>query len=201
MTRNKKTLLIAVLGAAAITAPTLSMAQQPQERGGYLGISGGQADYKDACEGLAIPCDESDTAWRFFGGYQFSRTLALEFGYADLGAAGASGSIGVTAAQARAEVQAWDLVGVLSFPVTPQFSFFGKLGVYRAETDVRVDVGGATVAANEKNSAWTYGVGAQYDLTRNLGLRVEFQQYANVGGPATGEDDVSFFSVGALFRF
>ena len=184
-----------------MTAPTLGFAQQPQERGGYLGATAGRADYKDACKGLAIPCDESDTAWRFFGGYQFSRTLALEFGYADLGAAGASGAVGVTPVQARAEVQAWDLVGVLSFPVNEQFSFFGKLGVYRAETDARVDVAGVTVAANEKNSAWTYGLGAQYDLTRNLGLRAEFQQYANVGGSATGEDDVSVFSVGALFRF
>jgi OmpA-OmpF porin, OOP family len=201
MIRNKKALLIAVLGAAAITAPTLSVAQQPQERGGYLGISGGRADYKNACEGLTIPCDESDTAWRFFGGYQFSRNLALEFGYADLGAAGASGVLGPTPAQARVEVKAWDLSGVLAFPVTPQFAFFGKLGVYHADTEGSANVGGLAVSTSDKNSGITYGIGAQYDLMRNLGLRVEFQQYANVGSSETGEDDISLFSVGAVFRF
>lgn len=201
MIRNKKALLIAVLGAAAVTAPTLSVAQQPQERGGYLGISGGRADYKNACEGLTIPCDESDAAWRFFGGYQFNRNLALEFGYADLGAAGASGVLGLTPAQARAEVKAWDLAGVLAFAVSPQFSFFGKLGVYHADTEVSANVGGLTGSSSDKNSGITYGAGAQYDLMRNLALRVEFQQYANVGGSDTGEDDISVFSVGALFRF
>ena len=39
------------------------------------------------------------------------------------------------------------------------------------------------------------------DLSRRAGVRVEFQQYANVGGSDTGEDDISVFSVGALFRF
>ena len=34
-----------------------------------------------------------------------------------------------------------------------------------------------------------------------LGVRAEWQRYANVGGASTGEDDLDVFSLGVLFRF
>lgn len=197
MTRNKKALIIAALGVLVVAAPTLVVAQQPQDRGGYLGLSLGRADYKNTCSGIAVACDDSDSAWRFFGGYQFSRGLALELGYANLGAVSASGA-GV---EARAEVRAWDLVGVGSFHFTPQFALFGKLGIYRSDVDSRGTVGSFTGNGSEKNTGFTYGAGVQYNFTRNLGLRAEWQAYDNVGGARTGEDDISAFSVGVVWKF
>ena len=58
------------------------------------------------------------------------------------------------------------------------------------------------------NNDWTFGLGAQYDIIRNLGLRVEWQRYRKMGGgdvafgPAVGEkSDLDVLGVSALWRF
>lgn len=198
MIRSKKMMLVALLGAAALTVPTLSLAQQPDDRGGYLGLTAGIASYKDTCSRVTVSCDDSDTAWRFSGGYQFNRNLGVELAYANLGAASASGAAG---ASARYEVFAWDLVGVGFIPMTPQFSFLAKFGLYRAEVDTRGNTGTFSGSQSDKNSGLTFGFGAQYMLGRSLGLRAEWQRYGDVGGPATGEDDINVLSAGVLWKF
>jgi OOP family OmpA-OmpF porin len=197
MTRNKKALIVAALAAAAV-APTLALAQQAQERGGYLGLSAGRVDYKDFCDatGITGSCDNSDTAWRFFGGYQFNRNLGVELGYANLGAAGAGGP-----PEARFEANAWDLVGVATIALTPQFSFLLKGGAYHSDVDVRGTFGTVTGNGSDKNTGLTWGAGAQYLFNRNLGVRLEYQNYNGVGGSRTGEDDVSTFMAGVLWKF
>lgn len=198
MRRNKKALIAAILGAAAMAAPAAGMAQQPDDRGGYLGLSAGIVEYKDTCSRVTVSCDDSDTAWRFFGGYQFNRNLGVELAYANLGAASASGAGG---ASARYEVNAWDLTGVGFIPMTAQFSFLAKLGIYRADVDSRGNTGTFSGNQNEKNTGITFGFGAQYMLGRSLGLRAEWQRYGNVGGSATGEDDLNVYTAGVLYRF
>jgi OOP family OmpA-OmpF porin len=197
MTINKKALIVAALGVAA-AAPMLAQAQQAQERGGYLGLSAGRADYKDFCDqtGIAGSCDNADSAWRLFGGFQFNRNLSLELGYANLGAAGAGGP-----PEARYDVNAWDLVGVATIAMTPQFGLLLKGGLYHADVEVRGTVGPVTGNASDKNTGLTFGVGAQFLFTRNLGVRLEYQNYSGVGGPGTGEDDVSTVMAGVLWKF
>lgn len=197
MIRNKKALIAAVLGAAAATAPTLSVAQQPPERATYLGLSAGRAQYKSTCDAISIPCDNSDTAWRFFGGYQFNRNLAAEFGYSNLGAA--SGSQG--ASSMRYEAFAWDLSGVGFIPISPSFSFLARLGLHRTEIESTGNVDRFQGNGSKKGSGLLYGFGGQFNLGRSLGLRLEWNQLNNVGGGTAGEDDISTFTAGALWKF
>jgi OOP family OmpA-OmpF porin len=203
MTRNKKALIAAVLGAAALTASTVSVAQfrlaQPdQERGTYLGISAGRAEYKVACDAITIPCDNSDSAWRFFAGHQFNRHLAVELGFANLGAASGSDPSGLTM---RYEASAWDVSGVVYFPLSPSFSLLGRLGMHRTEVETAGNVGRFQGTANEKGGGLVYGFGGQFTFGRSLGLRLEWMQYGNVGGGAAGEDDISTFTAGVLWKF
>ena len=90
-------------------------------------------------------------------------------------------------------------------PVADRFSLYGKLGLYRAETEqkLQVTLGTLTVSDNktEKNADLTFAFGARFDVTRNLGIRAEWQRYLNVGGGEIGEDDVDVLSVGVLWRF
>jgi OOP family OmpA-OmpF porin len=54
----------------------------------------------------------------------------------------------------------------------------------------------------ETNTDLTYGIGAQYDINRQLGVRAEWQRYTNMGDDATiGESDVDVMSVGLVVRF
>jgi len=126
---QKKVLVTALLaGFAAV--PTLAMAQAKgnAELGFYAGASIGQS--KSDCGGSGGSCDDKDTAYRIFGGYKFHPNIAVEGGYAPLGETSASfGALG----SVTAEANAWDIVGVGSFPLGNNFSIFGKLGFYNAE--------------------------------------------------------------------
>jgi OOP family OmpA-OmpF porin len=150
----------------------------------YVGGTLGQAELKDACSGLAN-CDEKDTAWRILGGYQFNRYFAAELGYHNLGEASAPG--------ATLEASAWELVGIGAYPIVNQLSVYGKLGVYRGELE--------GPGAEETNTDLTYGVGLQYDVLKNVGVRGEWQRYNKMGGGALVETDVDVLSVGVVYRF
>ena len=199
----KRTAKVVAAAALAILVATPAWSQ---DAGFYLGASIGQSRAKDFCDDSGgFSCDDKDTAWKLFGGYQFNRHLAVEAGYTDLGEVGASGVLSGVSVRGTVEVTAFELMGVGSFPVMDRFALYGKLGVYRAETEQSVTgtLGTITVTdnASENNTDLTFAFGARFDITRNLGIRAEWQRYLDVGGGEIGEDDVDVLSVGVLWRF
>ena len=183
--------LIGIITAVLIAAPAIA-----QDRGFYAGLSLGQADAKNFCDDLAgtgISCDGKDTAWKIFGGYQFNRHFAAELGYTDLGEANAS----VAGLRETIKANAIELVAVGMLPVVDRFSVYGKLGLYRGETEDETNFG---FSAKETNTDLTFGFGARYDFGR-LGVFGQWQRYADIGGGDIGESDVDVISIGVLFRF
>ena len=196
MLMQKKVLVTALLaGFAAL--PTLAMAQAKgnADLGFYAGISAGQS--KSDCSGSSGSCDDKDTAYRIFGGYKFHPNIAVEGGYSPLGETSAS----FPAGKITAEANAWDIVGVGSWPLGNNFSILGKLGFYNAELKL------SGLASGKKTTTdLTYGIGGQYDFNRNLGLRLEWNRYSKVKAPdlagvSGGDTDLDVLSVGALWRF
>lgn len=195
-----KTLTI-VLSCAALAAALPAAAQTETRTGSafssaYIGGSIGQSKFKNGCSDLpgGVSCDDKDTAWRLFAGYQFTPFLAAEVGYADLGKI--DGSLG--AANAELKANALDLVGVAKLPITSQLGVYGKAGAYRGETKLSSNVG---VSGKDTDSGWTYGAGLQWDVIRNVGLRLEWQRYDDIGGDDTGKGDIDVVSLGAVWRF
>ena len=164
----------------------------------YVGGSLGYSQYKDICEVANVPCDDKDTGWRAFGGYQFNEYFGLELGFGDLGAATGSGAAGTFAVEVK---EAFDLSAVFSFPVSTRMSALLRLGAYRVRTTV--DQQGPTFGTlheGKTGTGFTYGAGAQY-LLGNIGVRAEWQRYDNAAGGTVAETDIDFFNVGLLFRF
>ncbi len=191
---------LVVLGLLAAAAAGPAAAQDP---GLYVGGSFGFVQYKDACKELLVPCDDKDTGWRAFGGYQFSRYVAAELGFADLGAATGDGPLapGVQGSFQFEVKEAFDLSAVISFPVASYLSGLARVGMYQARATLDVQVTGfPSTHDGGTNTGFTFGAGAELRLGR-LGVRAEWQHYDNVGGGSTGEDDIDVFSVGLLFRF
>ena len=176
-----------------------------QESGLYLGAALGQAKHADTCQGANLSCDDKDTAWKIYGGYQFNRFFAAEIGYADLGRSAAGANVGGIIVNPTFEVTAFELSGIGFLPVLDRLALFMRLGVYRAETEL----GGTgtafgitvPVSGKDSNSDLTFGLGIQYSFTRNLGVRGEWQQYMKVGGGNTGESDIDVLSAAFVFRF
>ena len=183
-----KKLTIALSCAAALAAALPAAAQNPSRLSSvYVGADLGQSKFTDGCRLRGITssdCDDKDSSWGLFAGYNFTPNLAAEVGYHDLGTVSDGNSV---------DGQALELVGVGRFPITERFSAYGKLGGYRGHLKNR---------ESEANTDLTYGVGVQYDFTNHLGVRGEWQRYPNMGGgDFNRETDVDVMRVGALFRF
>ncbi|HYC45017.1 MAG TPA: outer membrane beta-barrel protein [Burkholderiales bacterium] len=163
----------------------------------YIGGNVGQSMYRHTCDSVPVSCDDKDIGWRVFAGWRFHPNFALETGFFHLGEASASG-FGITA---DAKVRGWELVGVASIPVWQQLSLFAKAGYARSRVSVNGFGAGLAVSARENSNDFTYGVGAEYAVARNLGARLEWQRYDGVGGSTTGKDDIDLLSLGVLYRF
>jgi OOP family OmpA-OmpF porin len=182
--------LIALAFLAGMTALPAS-AQIGSISGPYAGGSVGVTKVKTFCTdpawfGGVAGCDNNGIAWRAFGGYQFSRYTAVEIGYHNLGKAQ------TPAADVRFD--AFDAVGLVALPLG-SFSVHGKFGLMRGAAK---GPGG-----KEDHVDITYGAGVQYEITRQIAVRGEWQRYPGFGGPpAFGADtDIDVFTLGALYRF
>ncbi len=192
----------AVLVAAVTGALALPAAAQTGTSAFYVGGGFGQSKAHDWCSGAGgISCDDRDTAWKAFAGYQLNRNFAAELGYTNLGQFTASAG-GLTD---NAKVNVWELSALAAWPLMNQFSVYGRLGAYRANAKEDTNFVGSF---EHNNSDLTYGLGGQYDFTRNLGVRVEWQRYAKVGGgdvalgPSPGDrTDIDVLGLSALWRF
>jgi OOP family OmpA-OmpF porin len=199
MKKHKRVMIASFMGAAIALTSATAFAQGRSDAGWYLGGSFGQSEVDIENCGAGVACDEKDTAWRILGGYQINRNFAVELGFHQFGDASATApGIG----QLDFEANAFELVGLGALPLGNQFSIYGKAGLYRGETKVTGTVLGVPVDLKETNTDLTYGIGAQYDVNRQLGLRLEWQRYTNMGDNATiGESDIDVMSVGLVFRF
>lgn len=171
---NKKW-LAAMLGAAAMAVSAGAVAQQ-QDTGWYVGGMIGQSD-------LDI---DKDTAWKASIGYQINRTFSAEVGYTNLGEV--SGN--VLGVPVEAEANAWEVIGIGKLPIGNQLSAYGLLGIAMVKAEARS--GGVT--ADDDSTELTFGVGAQYDISRNLGARLQWQRYG-------ADEDIDVISVGVVFKF
>jgi OOP family OmpA-OmpF porin len=170
-----------------------------QETGLYAGGSIGYSQSKDICDAVnpQVTCDDNDTAWRAFAGYQFNRYFALELGFANLGEASGSGAPGSFSVESK---EAWDLTGLFTMPVATNLSVLLRIGAHRTRTTIDQQGPGFALHEAKTGSSFSYGLGAEYALGK-LGVRAEWQRYDNVSGGTLGESDIDVFSVGLLFRF
>jgi OOP family OmpA-OmpF porin len=192
-----------VVAAFGFTAAAFALPAAAQmSANAYAGLSIGQSKFSDACTGsvpagFSASCDDKDTAWRIFGGYQFHPNIAVEIGYADLGRAQATVSFGGLSGTAKVEATAFDAVAVGSWPLNQAFSVYGKLGLYHGEAKLTASGTGAGSSSDkDTGSDLTFGLGARYDFNRNIGVRAEWQRYNDFSG-----SDIDVLSLGVLYRF
>ena len=187
------------LGTVGLTL-SLAMSTMPlafaEDALNYVGASVGQTDFNNNNLGNINPTskDKKATGWKFFLGFPLSQTFSLEAGYMDLGEQKATA--GATTAKANANV--FNLAGVARFPITDRISMFGKFGGYRWDMDSRI----GAMTASDDGFNLTYGLGGQFSVNKDIGVRVEWEQFRNLGyNLTTGKSNVNFLSVGLVYNF
>ena len=191
-------LALASMAAAPAFAQSIFDNQRSDRTIGHIGVSAGQSTFRTDCSSL-FDCDKKDTAFRILGGYQINRNFAAELGYQDLGKV----TLSAPGVSFNIKANVWELVGIGAYPFANQFSGYGKLGAYHGESKASAAVAGfGSGSLKETNTDLTFGLGVQYDVSRELGVRGEWQRYKNVGGDDTGgKHDIDVISIGLIWRF
>ena len=146
----KNTLRIAL--SAALLWSTASQAEI------FLGAGIGQSDIDDSAHGVTL--DETDNAWKLYGGMMVTENFGFEAGWTDLGDA----SSGVV----DTETEALYAAGVAAFPIVENFSIYGKLGIALWDQDIN------TVSYDGEDLMW--GIGASYKFMDQFHARLEWEQ-------------------------
>jgi len=153
--------------------------------------------------------DESDTSFKLFAGYKFNSNFAIEGGYADFGNfnAKAGGVIGTPiSVKAKGESYAVFVDAVGTLPLNDSFSIFGKAGAAYAHTKMKVSGSWAGFTDSESETdnevVPKLGLGAEYNFTKSVAVRAEYEKYFNVGdSDKTGESDIGVWSIGIKLSF
>ncbi len=184
--------------AVLLSAPVFAQ----QNTAYYIGASVGQskttidtAPYA-AIGAIVTKSDDKNSAFRIFGGYQFTNYLGIEASYVDLGAFGVSGTIGAAGFSATGDVNGASLTGIGTLPLGQNISLLGNAGVFFSKVKATAYVGTVPGSAKDGDTDVTAGVGLKYDLSKNVAARFDATYYG------LGENgDAKLYSLGLQYKF
>ena len=211
-----KTPLLSTTLGVAVAAALASPIALAQDAGWYGGIGIGQSrakidDGRIAADLLgagtpatSIKDDDRSIGFKLFGGRKFNRNFAVEGGYFRLGEFGFTATTATGNLDGTIKMQGLNLDAVGILPFTEKFSGLGRVGLTYVQTQDAFRSTGAVVVTdpNPSKSAGSFklGLGVQYDLTRSMGLRGEWERY-RVSDAVGNMGNIDMLLVGLVYRF
>ncbi len=188
--RNIRTRLTASLFGLLVfgTSPAV-FADSGFYLGGSVGNATVSAEIPDPGFGNDINFDESDFAWKAYGGFVFDLPvieLAVEAGYFDLG----SPSTDVAGETAEIDISGLSAFGVAGLDIGP-VGVFLKYGLVSWDADLRIE----NLRGSEDGTAPAYGAGLRFMLG-SAEIRGEYEVL-----DVDDTDDVYMLSAGLVWRF
>jgi len=188
-----------LLAAAVLVLSGLAAASQASAQGFYIGGSVGQSDTDNSITSGLITSgtvDGTDTGFKLFGGYQFNQHFGLELAYVDLGKVSYSGSSGAAPVTGgKVETSGINFSAVGTLPLNPSFALFGKIGMFVWDAKASDVTGGAPFSATDDGTDVSYGIGASFNITKNISARAEWERFK------LDSSDADLLSIGIVFRF
>jgi OmpA-OmpF porin, OOP family len=187
-------LLKAFVVCCAFAAPLSVNAQDSASRSwlpftdyGYVGASGGQAEYDIDCTG-GFSCEDNDTGFKVFTGGRVRNFFGLELAYVDMGEIEVAGGTG--------EASGVNLSAVGYLPLNERFSLFGKVGTTYGWTDTSTATLGGV---EEEDFGLSYGVGLNMEFAQQWAARAEWERHNFEF--AQDDRDIDLFTVGVSYKF
>lgn len=153
-----------ILGAGLAAAPAAFSAVPGAW---YVGAGVGQSNADDSVtvRSQSLKVDDTDTAWKVFGGYRFTRNFGLELGWVDLGKLAASNRVDY-------ELSGATLNAVGAIPLANNFDIFAKIGGFAWDSDTS-----GTISKSDSGTDWTGGLGVGYQVNNRFGLQAEWERF------------------------
>ena len=186
--------LLAVLITSAFAFPIAAHAA-----GSYVGINAGSVEHKLSVEGDSA--NENKTGFKLYGGYGFTENFGVELGYAHLGKVSASFNDGFDNGSLSYKAHAIYLAGTATLPLTPQFSLFAKAGITANRGKMSASLNGQSDSLSGSNTTGMFGVGAEFNFTKNLSMVAEYENFGKVMDENEFNTKAQMVSVGLRYKF
>lgn len=192
--------LLALAGAFLVSCPAAAQLYV------YAGAGHAQPQFNsgDFNLGVARETDGKDTTYHLGLGYRLSPHWAVEVAYAHLGDYGITHTGGGVTLAEDYSVQGLKFAALGIWPASERFFAYAKLGiaVTKVEWEGRgTGITGSLEADHRRNSLLA-GLGAQYNFTRSLGVRAEYENLGEVGNDSdTGRAKFTSFNILGVFNF
>lgn len=149
----------------------------------YVGIGAGKPKWDSDNVAGVVGGGSSGTAYNAYLGYGVTDNLAVELGGAHLG------HLNSSTGDAKADAVYLDAVG--TWPMTQEWSVLGRLGVANSKL--------TAPAGSERGNGLHGGLGVQYNINRNVGVRGEWQRFhLNALGASPNVDT---YTIGVNYAF
>lgn len=185
----KKLIFALITGAAAMSA---AQAQSP-----YVGVGVASSDHSYKIGGAtSVDGDGWKPSLKVFGGVDINPMWAVEAGYTDLRKADFNYHIGATGVGAGTVDGSRSYIAAkATVPMNEQLSFYGKLGAGYQKTKYSSSTG---LGYKDSDTGVYAGLGAQYKLSQQVALTLEYERYGKKNDLGAKPDAVT---VGARYNF
>ncbi|WP_158543493.1 porin family protein [Dyella solisilvae] len=169
----RKLLLALSMGAAMVSAPFASHAQQVGNGDLFINGSVGQAH-----SNVDLLTQKNDTGYGLNFGYRYNDTWGLEAGYVDLGKPSATGSYAGYDYKGNLHVAGWTVGGNGKFNFAQNWFLSARLGGFFSKTKLDATVAGESFSFRGHDTNFYAGVGAGYNFNRSWSLGINYDHYA-----------------------
>lgn len=152
----------------------------------------------------SFSCDDQAIAGRVGVGLEVNEYISMEAGYIQIDEFEGRNAAGDTAS---VDFNGMTVAVVGTLRTSEQFMFIARGGFGILHTDVKSNrpvgpVPASPTSVEETDLEWMFGLGAQYNLNKAIGLRFEWERYFNVGDPdTTDESDIDVVTLGVQWKF
>jgi OOP family OmpA-OmpF porin len=198
--------------AGVFLLATGSAAAADVDSGFYLGLGIGKskANLNSADFSLNDPVlsreskEETDTGYKVMAGWRLGRYFAVELAYADLGKYNYAYTVPTLpngefkTSRINYKATSWSASAIGTIPVKGDLSALLRLGVTSNRAQRSGLEGGFFVgppnypSASKRTTSLLWGAGGQYDLTKKVAVRLEFEHYGHFGEAVQNRDPVGF---------
>lgn len=161
-----------VLIATATTFALMSAAQAAEGPYVGLGVTNGKSTITTPAGATNVNTAGNKASAKIFGGVSLNDTFGVELGHTDFRKATHSYTTGTTTNVVRTDGHATYLAGKANMPMNDKVNLYGKLGV----VNKRLEQTGALQRKATENDLYA-GVGAEYKLSQQVALGLEYERY------------------------
>lgn len=169
----------------------------------YAGASFGYSTQDSTCENPFFEgsCDSGSVTGKFFGGARFNPMLGAELAYTSQDEATMSGKVGMQGVSGANKISGYQVTGIGYLPIQsiPNLELMGKAGVMFWERESEVMTANHKKLSTDDGMSPVLGLGAQYQLNKNIYLRTEWEHTINTGSDSDHETDLDSYSLGLSY--